>query len=123
MKERVILNKEKVIAFRPKGLDVYSQEYIEEIDVIENTKKVEQIPETWEELKELCRNSKIQKCSFASDFIIKTREPLTCYEHICIDGIYFAENGGIYAGYESDCISSNRTPAQMWQIIKNLVEK
>ena len=84
-------------------------------------KKINQVPETFEELKELCRNSKIQKCSFASDFIVKTREPLTCYEHICIDGIYFVENGEIYAGYESDCIRSNRTPAQMWNIIKNLI--
>lgn len=85
--------------------------------------KKEQVPETWEDLKELCRNNKIQNCSFASNFVIKTQEPLTCYEHIYIDGIYFAENGAIFAGYENDCISSDRTPEQMWQIIKSLVEE
>jgi hypothetical protein len=101
----------------------YEENYGMGFSKSEGNSKLEKVPETWEELKELCRNSEIQKCSFASDFIIKTREPLTCYEHICIDGIYFSESGEIFAGYESDCISSNRTPAQMWNIIKSLTEQ
>lgn len=88
-------------------------------------KKIKQTPKTWLELKELCKEYKqkgiIKDCSFGSNFVIKTQEPLTCYEHIYIDGIYFAENGTIFAGYENDCISSDRTPEQMWQIIKALI--
>lgn len=60
MKGKIIIDKEKIIAFRPKGLDVYSQEYVEEIDVIENTKKVEQVPENIEDVKEILEESKIK---------------------------------------------------------------
>lgn len=60
MKEMIVLDKEKVVAFRSKGLDVYSQEYIEEIDVIENTKKIEQVPETLEDIKDLLDKLKIE---------------------------------------------------------------
>lgn len=105
MKERIIIDKEKVIAFRPKGLDVYSQEYVEEIDVIENTKKVEQVPETFEELKELCKKYILK---IISDIIY------------CYGGLSFHKDGTIKDNDKS-IIKINRTPAQMYQIIKNLM--
>lgn len=118
MKERIILNKEKVIAFRPKGLDVYSQEYIEEIDVIENTKKVEQVPETFEELKELCKELEGKKIITTSTGIIIEDD------YIEFHGLQFLKSGTISHETEIDkglAIRLNRTPKQMWQIIKNLI--
>lgn len=117
MKERIIIDKEKVIAFRPKGLDVYSQEYVEEIDVIENTKKVEQVPETWEELKELCKKENISKCE--DEIKIKWHNNTSLY--------FYEKDGEIICKDGDSCIEMtigyDRTPAQMWQIIKNLMEK
>ena len=79
----------------------------------------------WSDLKELCKEYKqkgiIKDCEFGSKFIIKSQEPLTFCEHICIDSIYYAENGAIFAGFENDCIATNRTPEQMWNIIKSLI--
>jgi hypothetical protein len=55
--------------------------------------KREQVPETFEELKELCKD-------------------ITVDLKVCKDGtIYCKEH----------CIAKNRTPQQMWQIIKNLI--
>ena len=85
------------------------------------------MPKNWIELKELCKKYEqkgiIKDCSFGANFIIKSREPLTFYEHICINSIYFAENGDIFAGFEPDCIATNRTPPQMWNIIISLAEE
>ena len=53
----------------------------------------EQVPETWEELKELCKD-------------------ITVGLKICKDGtVYCCEL----------CIAKNRTPAQMWEIIMGLL--
>jgi hypothetical protein len=57
--------------------------------------KIEDYPETFEELKELCKD-------------------ITVDLKVCKDGtIYCKEH----------CIAKNRTPQQMWQIIKSLVEE
>lgn len=56
-------------------------------------KEVSQVPETWEELKELCKGITV-------DVTVCKDGTVYCYEH---------------------CIAKNRTPAQMWQIIKNLI--
>ena len=55
--------------------------------------KKEQVPETWEDLKELCKG-------------------ITVGLKICKDGTVYC--------YEH-CIAKNRTPQQMWQIIKGLI--
>lgn len=54
----------------------------------------EQVPETFEELKELCKD-------IEGDLKLTSDGKIYCYEHL---------------------IAQNRTPAQMWAIIKNLVE-
>lgn len=75
----------------------------------------EQVPETWEELKELCKD--IKGVEFAGGNAKG--------EIIEISNIWFAENGEIW-GYTDDftgiCnISKDRTPQQMWQIIMGLL--
>lgn len=55
--------------------------------------KVEQIPETFEELKELCKDITL-------DLKICKDGTIYCYEYL---------------------LAKNRTPAQMWNIIKNLI--
>ena len=123
MKEMIVIEKElleKIIKASPiQWFD--NKEKIDNVILFGKEYKTEKYPTNWEELKELCRNSKIPKCYFRQDLFIKTEEPLTYYEHICVDGVLFVENGSIYAGYENDNVSNNRTPAQMWQIIKNLI--
>lgn len=78
-------------------------------------KNVNQVPETWEELKELVREKvydddrngiKIGQC-------VKV-------EYILIDGKSFMPDGEIL-DEDNDVFAVNRTPAQMWQIIKNLI--
>ena len=120
MKERIEFITESSIKGRKEIAKI--NEYVNNLNFdCEFKRKIEQVPETWEELKELCRNSKIPKCYFKQDLFIKTKEPLTYYEHICVDGVLFVDNGCIYAGYENDNVSTGRTPAQMWQVIKNLI--
>ena len=70
------------------------------------TEKVEQVPENWEDLKELCEQ--------------KNAEILCNTIYIC--GLSFKEKGKIFDN-EGNEIAENRTYAQIWQIIKNLVEE
>lgn len=76
--------------------------------------KKEQVPETFEELKGLCRNVK--------------EVSITEEGHINVDLVYFTKDGEIYIYIEGVLTSSiylpiteNRTPQQMWQIIKSLI--
>lgn len=89
----------------------------------EHTK--EQVPETWEELKELCENLE-QK---VNNLIVKFLPPKTHYD---CEVIWFKQYGlWVYSkGFvlfkkdiEEDMIggAKNRTPQQMWGIIKNLI--
>lgn len=55
--------------------------------------EVEKCPTNWEELKELCKNLKV-------DLKLTKDGKIYCYEHL---------------------LAENRTPAQMWQIIKSLI--
>ena len=74
--------------------------------------EVEQVPETWEDLKELCRENfgEITIGVFA-----KTNK-----EFIIINLKTFCEEGEIL-DEDNDVFAQNRTPQQMWQIIKNLI--
>ena len=55
--------------------------------------KPEKVPETWEDLKELCKDIKV-------DLKLCKDGTIYCYEH---------------------CLAKNRTIEQMWQIIKGLI--
>lgn len=121
MKEKIIIDKEKVIAFRPKGLDVYSQEYVEEIDVIENTKKVEPLPETFEDVKQLTKehieklklNKDVWEIDIQKDFIDIQKKYVT-YR------VRFTSIGNIlFDAYLK--IAENKTPNELWSFIKSLI--
>lgn len=81
-------------------------------------KKANQVPETFEEIKQLLHNDKkvfnksVKKIEI-SEFMIEI--------HFKLQTICFLHNGEVV---EPNClrpIVTDRTPAQMWQIIKNLI--
>ena len=89
---------------------------LEQLETREYTKLTPMlVPETWEDLKELCED--IKGIEFASGNAKG--------EIIQLDNIWFAENGDIWGyseNWEEVCvIGKNRTPQQMWQIIKSLI--
>lgn len=74
----------------------------------------EQVPETFEELKEMCKDIK------GVDYAGGNAKG----EMIIFDKIWFAENGEIWGyndNYDDIChIGKSKTPSQMWQMIKIL---
>ena len=81
----------------------------------EDASVIEQIPETWEELKELCKNTK------GIEFTGGNAKG----KIIQLNNIWFAENGDIWSytdDFTGTCnIAKDRTPQQMWNIIKSLI--
>ena len=75
---------------------------------VNQNKMIEQVPETWEELKELCKKLK-EDILVTKDYIVF--RDLEFYK----SGIICVPNSEYFS------ISTHRTPAQMWQIIKNLI--
>lgn len=69
--------------------------------------KTKEVPETWEDLIDLCKDLIDVDMTENSIFLV---------------GINFRKNGEVFDN-DSITIAENRTPAQMWQIIKNLVEE
>ena len=63
------------------------------------------VPETFEELKELCKELDNVDMTENAIFLI---------------GINFRKNGEVFDN-DSVIIAESRTPAQMWQIIKSLI--
>lgn len=77
-------------------------------------KNVNQVPETWEDLKELCKElpNKIEDYEYNGINLIG------------ISGLYFWQSGKITHNIYDDSVfvfAHNRTPQQMWQIIKGLI--
>lgn len=92
MKERIVFKTESSIKGRKEIAKI--NEYVNNFNFdCAFERKVEQVPETWEELKELCKNITI-------DLKLTKDGKIYCYELL---------------------IAENRTPQQMWQIIKNLI--
>lgn len=110
MKERIVIPKDKIKVLTSCGrfpANGYFTFYKEDAEV-------EQVPENWEELKELCKGIK--------------EVTITEEGHINVDLVYFTKDGEIYTYVEGVLTSSiflpvskDRTPQQMWQIIKNLI--
>jgi len=92
---------------------------IEDVDLVNHIKnsfdskaKLEQEPETWEELKELC----------VKEFQLNTSKNINNdRRYIVCCAMNFYENGFIEDS--EGIIIAQRTPQQMWQIIKSLVEE
>lgn len=114
MKERIVIEEKTFKDFLLKHKDNHEICSFSPL-VIMSRCRVEQVPENFNELIELCKN--IKGVEFAGG---KAKG-----EIIQVDNIWFAENGEIW-GYNDEytaiCnIAKNRTPQQMWEIIKSLV--
>lgn len=115
MKEIIVLEIPKDMCDNCNGCDKPTSAlvecYLEEPRQAYETVKV---PETWEELKELCKDIK--------------EVTITEEGHINVDLVYFTKDGEIYTYVEGVLTSSiflpvskDRTPQQMWQIIMGLL--
>lgn len=117
MEEFIVINKKKVVAFRPKGLDIYSQEYVEGIDIIENAKEVKQAPETFGELLMLLR----KEADKMNVVWLGERGVDNKGEEFWFEGVLFKSNGTLSIRDKDEsirvimCISYQL----MWQIIES----
>lgn len=95
MKERIVIDEDFYVKhFQEREKDFYEEDLCSGGNPEEWWHyKLEQVPETFEELKELCKDIK-------GDLKLTSDGKIYCYEYL---------------------IAENRTPAQMWAIIKNLV--
>ena len=89
--------------------------------------KPEKLPETWEDLKELCKGLKVNKrdCGGAMfEFPISKDSVLWLGKFLCVD--IKGQVGIAEKSFGDDVsitiFSEHRTPAQMWNIIKSLTE-
>ena len=110
MKERIVIKDEFWVKhFQEREKDFYEEDLCSGGNPEEwwHYEK-EQVPETFEELKELCIN-------------LKRDYDITCVSStIWVHGLSFNETGIIGDSHHS-LIVEDKTPAQMWAIIKNLV--
>lgn len=114
MKERIIIENPKFI------------EYFKHTDNDYYEHRVEQVPENWEELKELCIAT-----NYIQDILKKNREEKSIPVHlndcgtgyVIIKDLYFGENGIVFYEVKEQryIIAKDLTFAQMWEIIKNLI--
>ena len=109
MKEIIVIPKDKTKVLTSCGrfpANGYFTFYKEDVEV-------EQVPENFSELKELCKKTG----HYAINII---RGGFLDREYIFIFGLTFKQNGDI-EDIENENIVEKRTPAQMWQIIKSLI--
>lgn len=99
MKEKIIVENK---AFLNKTDFVCIEDIVKDLKV---EYKKEQVPTNWEELKNLCNENNLE--IFA--------------DVIYTNALSFHENGDIKDN-ENSMVAENRTPQQMWQIIKSLTE-
>lgn len=85
--------------------------YNNETPQFAESSEFQEIPETWEELKELC----IEMCKYVFNEGYKT-------EYIVVKHNYFTADGKIF-NYDWKCFADNLTPKRQWQIINSLVEE
>lgn len=114
MKDKIIIPKDKIKVltsgdrFPANGYFTFYKEDVE----------VEQIPETFEELCELCKglNDKIKdiqvSCPYKKHIVIEWYNDDNTDIDIYEDGTIFVEN---------HLVAEKRIPAQMWNIIKSLI--
>lgn len=114
MKEIIVLKKHELYKLLDCLLPMITDEDLEKeikegrkLILFGKERKVEKVPENWEELKELCEE-------FGEIEILEN--------NIYFRGMTFRLNGDV-EDFEGNIIGENRTPQQMWQIIKSLIDK
>lgn len=117
--------KERIVIFEPNKEVKTERHFINDnilyktlsfVDMCERTDteyKIEQVPETFEELKELCKKTGHYAVNILKDGLLNK-------EYIFIFGLSFRDNGDI-EDIENNNVAENLTPARMYQIIKNLI--
>lgn len=114
MKERIAFKTESSIKGRKEIAKI--NEYVNNFNFdCAFERKVEQVPESYEELKELVK----QKVYDDDRNGVKIGQCIKI-EYILIDGKSFMPDGEIL-DEDNDVFAVNRTPTQMWQIIKSLI--
>ena len=110
MKERIVFKTESSIKGRKEIAKI--NEYVNNFNFdCAFERKVEKVPENWEELKELCED-------------LESKDVFITSAGDCIEyhGLQFWVSGTVCHETEKFySIKSDRTPQQMWQIIKNLI--
>ena len=117
MKERIVIDKGKKEEIQFKNLEkVIDGETCVKLDLYVARKqiKTEQVPTNWEEFKKMCFElpNKIEYYTYNEE------------ELIGISGMYFWQKGRVTHNIYDDGVyvyAKNRTPQQMWNIIKNLI--
>ena len=116
MKERIVIDEDFYVKhFQEREKDFYEEDLCSGGNPEEWWHyKVEQVPESWEDLKKLCRGFKGAKFFY---------DKVAGVEYINInDIIAFNENGLMLAMKNNfDVLAKKRTLAQMWNIIKSLI--
>lgn len=105
MKERIVITQDWLVKDMKAG--------VPELDKLFICQKVEQVPENFSELKELCEDLESKNV-----FIINAGN---CIE---FNGLYFWKDGSITTTQNNNDIwatKTNLTPARQWQIIKSLI--
>lgn len=114
MKERIVIDEDFYVKhFQDREKDFYEEDMCSGGNPEEwwHYEK-EQVPETFEELKELCKE--LKGISFGKTG--QTQET----EYIAIDNsLYFYKDGTIDFGFDN--LAYTITPARQWQIIKSLI--
>lgn len=115
MKEIIVFKTESSIKGRKEISKI--NEYVNNFNFdCEFKRKIEQVPESWEELKELCKDLKGLYKNYNIEvfddaiFVLDAKAVLL---KVYDDG-EIKDSG-------SEVIAENRTPQQMWQIIKSLI--
>lgn len=110
MKERIVFKTESSIKGRKEIAKI--NEYVNNFNFdCAFERKVEQVPENWEELKSLCKD--IKDIQIVSNVIYLEPEDLVRIE-LYSDGVIVCNEY---------ILAENRTVAQMWNFIKSLMEK
>lgn len=120
MKERIVITQDWLVKDMKAG--------VVETDKLFICQKVEQVPETFEELKELCKGIKGNKkdCGGAMWFEFPVLNDSTVWlgKALAVDQkgqVGLVEQTWKEDNYAITIFAQHRTPNQMWQIIKSLI--
>lgn len=106
--------KERIVITDSQAIDEWNRTIACYVDTDNSIYKArsEQVPETWEDLQELCR---------ALALIVR-KETIEFWGETIGTNMIFCKNGDIFLNTD-EFFATERTPAQMWNIIQSLFFK